>query len=71
MSYFGFLFESLCVRDLRVYSENMRGTVRHYHDNNDLEADIIINLDDGRWAAVEKLGNREFAYQRDDGIRPK
>lgn len=60
-NYFGFLFESLCVRDLRVYSENLRGIVRHYHDNNDLEADIIITLDDGRWAAAEvKLGSREI-----------
>lgn len=60
-NYFGFLFESLCVRDLRVYAENLRGTIRHYHDNNDLEADIIITLDDGRWAAVEvKLGSREI-----------
>ncbi len=60
-NYFGFLFESLCVRDLRVYTENLRGTIRHYHDNNDLEADIIITLDDGRWAAVEvKLGSREI-----------
>lgn len=60
-NYFGFLFESLCVRDLRVYSENKRGTIRHYHDNNDLEADIIITLEDGRWAAVEvKLGSREI-----------
>lgn len=59
--YFGFLFESLCVRDLRVYSEPIRGSIRHYHDHNDLEADIIIALDDGRWAAVEvKLGSREI-----------
>lgn len=60
-NFFGFLFESLCVRDLRVYSENMRGSIRHYHDNNDLEADIIITLADRRWAAVEvKLGSREI-----------
>lgn len=59
--YFGFLFESLCVRDLRIYAETMRGTIRHYHDNNNLEADIIITLEDGRWAAVEvKLGSREI-----------
>ena len=39
----------------------MRGTIRHYHDNNDLEADLIISLQDGRWAAVEvKLGSREI-----------
>lgn len=60
-NYFGFLFESLCARDLRVYSEPLRGSIRHYHDNNDLEADIIICLEDGRWAAVEvKLGSREI-----------
>ncbi len=59
--YFGFLFESLCVRDLRVYAEPLRGYIRHYRDRNDLEADIIITLDDGRWAAVEvKLGSREI-----------
>ncbi len=60
-NYFGFLFESLCTRDLRVYSEALRGTIRHYHDNNDLEADLIISLQDGRWAAVEvKLGSKEI-----------
>lgn len=60
-NYFGFLFESLCARDLRVFSEALRGTIRHYHDNNDLEADLIISLQDGRWAAVEvKLGSREI-----------
>lgn len=59
--YFGFLFESLCARDLRIYAEPLRGTIRHYHDHNDLEADIIITLNDGRWAAVEvKLGSREI-----------
>lgn len=59
--YFGFLFESLCARDLRVYSEPLKGTIRHYHDLNDLEADLIITLEDGRWAAVEvKLGSREI-----------
>jgi len=60
-SYSNGKFESLCVRDLRVYAENLRGNIRHYHDNSDLEADIIITLADGRWAAVEvKLGSREI-----------
>jgi len=59
--YFGFLFESLCARDLRVYVEPLRGTIRHYHDNKNLEADLIITLADGRWAAVEvKLGSKEI-----------
>lgn len=60
-NYFGFLFESLCARDLRVYAEPLRGIVRHYHDNNNLEADLIVCLNDGRWAAVEvKLGSKEI-----------
>jgi len=59
--YFGFLFESLCARDLRVYTEPLRGSIRHYHDNRGLESDLIISLDDGRWAAVEvKLGSKEI-----------
>lgn len=54
---FGFFFESLCVRDLRVYSDALRGRVRHYHDANDLEVDAIVELRDGRWGAIEiKLG---------------
>ena len=36
MRTFGFFFESLCVRDLRVYSELLRGKVKHYHDSKDL-----------------------------------
>ncbi len=60
-NYFGFLFESLCARDLRVYSEALRGTVKHYHDNSNLEADLIISLNSGKWAAVEvKLGSKEI-----------
>lgn len=58
---FGFLFEDLCVRDLRIYLQPLRGSVFHYHDNNNLEADIILRLHDGRWAAVEvKTGSKEI-----------
>lgn len=58
---FGLLFESLCVRDLRVYSQVFDGKIFHYHDRNGLEADAVIHLKDGRWAAVEvKLGTKEI-----------
>lgn len=58
---FGFLFEDFCLRDMRVYTEPLRGTVFHYHDNSDLESDLIIRLHDGRWAAVEvKTGSKEI-----------
>ncbi|MDR3247338.1 MAG: DUF4143 domain-containing protein [Treponema sp.] len=57
----GFLFESLCYRDLQVYSQAFHGKVYHYRDEKDLEADAIIQRDDGAWAAVEvKLGDSEF-----------
>lgn len=55
---FGLLFESLCVRDLRVYMETMRGSVFHYRDKTGLEADAVLVLPDGRWALVEvKMGS--------------
>ncbi|MCL1984070.1 MAG: DUF4143 domain-containing protein [Methanomassiliicoccaceae archaeon] len=58
---FGFLFESMCVRDLRVYAQMLDGEVFHYRDGYGLEADIVIRLDDGRWAAAEaKLGSKEI-----------
>ncbi len=53
----GLLFESLVVRDLRVFSQPLGGQVLHYRDNNGLEVDSIVQLADGRWAAFEmKLG---------------
>ena len=57
---FGFLFEDLCARDLRVYAQACDGEIYHYHDKKDLECDIVIALHDGRWAAVEvKMGMHE------------
>ena len=58
---FGFLFEDFCLRDLRVYTQSLRGDVYHYHDNTNLESDLILRLHDGRWAAVEvKTGSKEI-----------
>jgi len=58
---FGFLFESLCTRDLRIYAQAVDGGVFHYRDKSDLESDLIIKLHDGRWAAVEvKLGMKQI-----------
>ena len=57
LNFFGFLFESLVIRDLRVLSQPLDGTVLHYRDNKGLEVDAIVELADGRWAAFEiKLG---------------
>jgi uncharacterized protein len=57
LNYLGHLFESLAIRDLRVLSQPLGGQVMHYSDNKGGEADAIIELADGRWAAIEvKLG---------------
>lgn len=54
---FGFLFETLCVRDLRIYAEALGGSISHYRDSNGLECDVVIHLRDGRYGLVQiKLG---------------
>ncbi|MBW6455797.1 MAG: DUF4143 domain-containing protein [Trueperaceae bacterium] len=54
----GLLFESLVVRDLRVYAQPFEATVLHYRDNTRLEVDAIVETSDGAWAAFEiKLGH--------------
>lgn len=53
----GLLFESMVLRDLRVYAQANRSTVFHYRDKAKLEADAVVERDDGRWIAAEvKLG---------------
>ncbi len=57
----GFLFESLCIRDLKVYSSKREGRVSYYHDRYGLEADCVLHLEDGRYALIEfKLGEHEI-----------
>ncbi|MCD8396302.1 MAG: DUF4143 domain-containing protein [Lachnospiraceae bacterium] len=54
---FGFLFETLCVRDLRVYAETINGSVYHYRDRDGLECDAVIHLRNGKYGLTEiKLG---------------
>ena len=58
---FGFIFESLVIRDLTIYAEANRGLVSHFrhHDTGD-EIDAVVELDDGRWGAFEiKLGHNQ------------
>ena len=54
---FGFIFETLCIRDLRVYAEALHGDVYHFRTKENLECDAVIHLRDGRYGLVEiKLG---------------
>ena len=69
---FGLLFESLCIRDLRIYAESIDGSVYHYRDKNGLEVDAIIQLADGRWGAAEiKLGAGEVDKACDNLLKLK
>lgn len=57
---FGFIFENLCIRDLKIYSSIYGGRVLYYHDTSDLEVDCVVTLSDGRYALIEiKLGSKE------------
>lgn len=54
---FGFLFESLCIRDLRVYADALNGKIYHYRDKTGLECDAVIHCRDGSYGLIEiKLG---------------
>ncbi len=56
----GYLFETLCVRDLRIYARKLDGKIYHYRDKSGLEADAIVRLANGKWGAIEvKLGGKE------------
>ena len=57
---FGFIIETMCIRDLKVYSSAQSGTLSYYHDRYGLEADAVLHLRDGRYALIEiKLCKRE------------
>ena len=67
---FGFLFESLCIRDLKIYSSLHGGMVSYYHDRTGLEADAVLHLEDGRYALIEfKLGQSEIDKGADNLLR--
>lgn len=61
IEWFGFLFESMVVRDLRVYAQAIDARVHHYRDNTGLEVDAIVDAGPDRWAAFEiELGTRRI-----------
>ena len=67
---FGLLFESLCVRDLRVYTDALEGDLFHFRDKRGLECDAVIHLHDGRYGLVEvKLGGEDQINQGAAGLR--
>ena len=58
---FGLFFETMCVRDLRVFAEKLGGTVYHYRDNTNLECDAVVHLRNGSYGLIEiKLGGSDL-----------
>jgi len=58
---FGFIFEQMCIRDLRAYSYDYFTSVSYYRDRYGLEADVVLHLGDGRYALIEcKLGSHDI-----------
>lgn len=66
---FGFIFENLCVRDLRVYAESINGNLYHYKDSSSLECDAVIHLRNGSYGLVEiKLGGDKLVEEGADNL---
>lgn len=60
LSTMGLFFESMCIRDLRVYADAIDGTVYHYRDGNGLECDAVVHLRNGNYGLIEvKLGGEK------------
>lgn len=67
---FGLVLETLCVRDLRVYSDPIGGTVYHYRDKNGLECDAVIHLKNGKYGLVEiKLGGDHLIEEAAENLK--
>ena len=61
MNTFGLIFETLAIRDLRVYAESLDGKVYHYRDKNNLECDAVVHLRNGSYGLIEiKIGGADL-----------
>lgn len=68
----GFLFEALCERDLRIYTESFGGELYHYQDYANNEIDAVISMPDGRWCGIEiKLGANQIDDAAENLLRIK
>ena len=70
METFGFIFETLAIRDLRVYADAQDGKVYHYRDKNNLECDAVIHLRNGSYGLVEvKIGGAELIKEGAESLK--
>ncbi len=67
---FGLIFETLCIRDLRVYAECINGKVYHYRDANEMECDAVIHLRNGSYGLIEiKLGGEKLINEGAENLK--
>lgn len=67
---FGFLFETLCIRDLRVFADALGGQVYHYRDKDGLECDAVVHLRNGRYGLIEiKLGGDKLIEEGANALK--
>lgn len=67
---FGLIFETLCVRDLRVYADSLGGMVYHYRDKSNLECDAVVHLENGSYGLIEiKLGGDTLIDEGAESLR--
>mgnify|MGYP004526614535 FL=1 len=61
LNFTGFIFENMCMRDLKIYADAIDARLSYYRDKNDFEVDCILETADGKWGAIEvKLGAGEI-----------
>lgn len=66
---FGLIFETLCIRDLRVYAESLNGNVYHYRDASELECDAVVHLRNGSYGLIEiKLGGDKLINESAENL---
>jgi hypothetical protein len=67
---YGFLFETLCVRDLRVFADALNGEVYHYRDKDGLECDAVVHLRNGKFGLIEiKLGGDKLIEEGAESLK--
>ncbi|MBR5400425.1 MAG: ATP-binding protein [Treponema sp.] len=67
---YGLFFETLCVRDLRVFAESLNGSVFHYRDNTNLECDAVVHLRNGKYGLIEiKLGGDDLINEGAENLK--
>ncbi len=67
---FGLIFETLCIRDLRIYAESINGNVYHYRDASNLECDAVVHLRNGSYGLIEiKLGGDKLINEGAENLK--